>query len=496
MRKTRTLILIIAALALASCTGLRQAQKTSKTNPVEVNYGVTDNYSLPQTFWSDFTVSVPKEYRNPNTGILVVPRLQNRNGSKFMNMPACVAEERLHKKFNDRQTIFDPSLLDSATVRKFYLKEGDTKIQFTDTVLLEPWMRNSRLLVDVYADAYGRRVLLSSNEIPVSIVDVNSFANPEPMEKYYHTYITSGGGSLRNAHGFRFSLDSYSFSDEDFGRRVRASIDSVLSGENVMDYGINVTVSASPEGSFEHNSALANNRLQATCDQLANVGIDMSKCNYVVIDENWDGVRKAVENGSSANKGKILEIIDSDVAPDAKESRIRSSFGKDWQNLKNQIFPSLRYCDIKVVETLAEYYAPVSGISRDKLFSLNEEMISAITKGDYEAAESIANEIPNNGIPAKILCNKATVCMKAGSYDAAKALYKKCQDMEIARHNLGVLYLLDRKYAQAEPLLNEYDDINKAIVKVALGKYDEAREVLSLIPDSDSKQKLLKMTEK
>jgi hypothetical protein len=187
MRKTRTLILIIAALALASCTGLRQAQKTSKTNPVEVNYGVTDNYSLPQTFWSDFTVSVPKEYRNPNTGILVVPRLQNRNGSKFMNMPACVAEGRLHKKFNDRQTIFDPSLLDSATVRKFYLKEGDTKIQFTDTVLLEPWMRNSRLLVDVYADAYGRRVLLSSNEIPVSIVDVNSFANPEPMEKYYHT---------------------------------------------------------------------------------------------------------------------------------------------------------------------------------------------------------------------------------------------------------------------------------------------------------------------
>jgi Flp pilus assembly protein TadD len=123
-------------------------------------------------------------------------------------------------------------------------------------------------------------------------------------------------------------------------------------------------------------------------------------------------------------------------------------------------------------------------------------MISAITKGDYEAAESIANEIPNNGIPAKILCNKATVCMKAGSYDAAKALYKKCQDMEIARHNLGVLYLLDRKYAQAEPLLNEYDDINKAIVKVALGKYDEAHEVLSLIPDSDSKQKLLKMTEK
>lgn len=91
MRTTRTLIIIIAALALASCTGLRKAQKTSETNPVEVNYGVTDNYSLPQTFWSDFTVSVPKEYRNPNTGILVVPRLRNRNGSKFMWKPLYIA---------------------------------------------------------------------------------------------------------------------------------------------------------------------------------------------------------------------------------------------------------------------------------------------------------------------------------------------------------------------------------------------------------------------
>ena len=55
---------------------------------------------------------------------------------------------------------------------------------------------------------------------------------------------------------------------------------------------------------------------------------------------------------------------------------------------------------------------------------------------------------------------------------------------------------MSRDYAAAEPLLEDCDCINRAVVKAALGKENEAKDILILLPDSDAKAGLVEMLEK
>ena len=55
---------------------------------------------------------------------------------------------------------------------------------------------------------------------------------------------------------------------------------------------------------------------------------------------------------------------------------------------------------------------------------------------------------------------------------------------------------MSRDYAAAETLLEDCDCINRAVVKTALGKENEAKDILILLPDSDAKAGLAEMLEK
>ena len=54
---------------------------------------------------------------------------------------------------------------------------------------------------------------------------------------------------------------------------------------------------------------------------------------------------------------------------------------------------------------------------------------------------------------------------------------------------------MSHNYAGAEPLLEDCDCINRAVVKAALGKDDEARDILVLLPDSAARDGLTDMLE-
>lgn len=366
-------------------------------------------------------------------------------------------------------------------------------------------MRESSVHVDIYADAYGRRVLLSSEVFPVSAADPNTFADLEFIEKYFHVWPTEMPETADFspfADGFLFRVDSYSIDDEDIGAKMAEYVHSVLFKSDVKDYSVSVEVSNSPDGNVEYNRNLGNNRIQTVKKLLSEAGVDMDRCTFSVIEENWAGVRQAVAEGFSEHKDEILAVMDSVADPDMRENIIRDRFYREWQDLRRDVYPGLRYCSLEITGSIRPDSFSVSGNqilvqeSEADAAALNESMLEEVMAGDYKGAESVADRLPNTGIAEKILYNKALVYLKNGRKDEAGALLRRCTGISEARYNLAVLYIMSRDYAAAEPLLEDCDCINRAVVKTALGKKTEARDILILLPDSDAKAGLTEMLEK
>ena len=353
MATTRTIIILAAAFLSVSCSGLRQAARTEAQ--VAICCTADADYTGEGKVNIDIEVSVPEDFRNHNTGIVVVPELVSEDGHERVPLTECIAEGALHNTFNGRKYIYEPGLTDSVAVRKAYMRRGATLLESVTAVRLEDWMKESRISVNVYADAYCRKVLLSSETFPLSVIDPNSFADLEFRERYYYVWedgTSAGERYFPLADGFLFSLDSYSVDDENIRTSLGEYVSGVLSMDNLSDYSVSVTVSNSPEGSLGYNRDLGRDRLQAAKDLLSDAGIDTAKCSFTVVEENWDGVRKAVSESFSRNRLEILSILDSIADPDERENAIRDRYYSEWRELRKNVYPALRYCRIEIVGDL------------------------------------------------------------------------------------------------------------------------------------------------
>ena len=80
MATTRTIIILAAAFLSVSCSGLRQAARTEAQ--VAICCTADADYTGEGKVNIDIEVSVPEDFRNHNTGIVVVPELVSEDVSR------------------------------------------------------------------------------------------------------------------------------------------------------------------------------------------------------------------------------------------------------------------------------------------------------------------------------------------------------------------------------------------------------------------------------
>ncbi|MGN0189590.1 MAG: DUF3575 domain-containing protein, partial [Candidatus Cryptobacteroides sp.] len=105
---------------------------------------------------------------------------------------------------------------------------------------------------------------------------------------------------------------------------------------------------ASPEGSFARNNRLAIGRAEAAKDFILKHARDLPDDRILLrpMDENWEGLREAVERDYHRHdRDKVLKILDDNsVGNDTKKWRLgRLDGGYTWSYLKRNYMPRLRY---------------------------------------------------------------------------------------------------------------------------------------------------------
>ena len=219
---------------------------------------------------------------------------------------------------------------------------------------------------------------------------------------------------------------------------------------------INISSYASPEGSLDLNTRLAENREKNTSAYLKN---QLKKDNVTEFGEltanftpeDWEGFQKLVAASNIQDKELILSVLSMYKDPEQREREIRN-LSSIFDQLADQILPRLRKsritASINVIgksdqEILDLYSSNPSALSAD-------ELLYAATlvddNGDkMKIYETAARLYPND--------YRAFTQYVAGNYDAAKGNFAKATRLapEAAepQMNLGLISLMNKDYRQA-----------------------------------------------
>lgn len=263
-------------------------------------------------------------------------------------------------------------------------------------------------------------------------------------------------------------------------RRITKSIDLVKDDPTVEITEINIHGFASPEGTYALNTRLASGRAAALTEYVKaqyNLPADLFTTGYTP--EDWAGLRRMVEAVDLATlpqKAELLEIIDSDLAPDAKDRKLETYYPNSYVIMLHEMYPALRRSDYKIkyvvrsftVEETAEMMKINPGnVSLNEMFlvantyepgspEFNEAMLiavntypddptanlnaaaAAITAGDYAKAEQY---LLKAGDTPEAIQARGVVAMNRGDLDTAERLLLQAKEAGVkdADHNLTVL---------------------------------------------------------
>ncbi len=242
--------------------------------------------------------------------------------------------------------------------------------------------------------------------------------------------------------------------------KINATIDSVRLDKDVQFKAMTIKGYASPEGSYSNNIRLAKGRTATLKEYvLSQYSFPASIISTSYEPEDWEGLRKYVENSSIANRAGILAIIDSDMKPDPKNEEIRKRYPEQYSFLLKEVYPGLRHSDY-TVEYTVKNYTDINEIKRlifsdPRKLSLNEMFAGAAAMDkdsrEYDEAFRIAVRMYPDSPEANL--NAANIEMKRGDLEQAAFYLDKAGDSPEATYARGVYQGFKENYGAAKALL-------------------------------------------
>jgi tetratricopeptide (TPR) repeat protein len=243
---------------------------------------------------------------------------------------------------------------------------------------------------------------------------------------------------------------------------IIATIDSVKNDPDIKVKSFRLKGYASPESPYKNNERLAKGRTESLKKYVQNLYSftdDVIQTDFEP--ENWDGLRAYVEASDLEHKAEILEAIDSDLAPDAKEWKIKQTWAADYRILLDNCYPALRKTNYRIEYTI-ESFTDVDKIveifrTAPNKLSLNELYIAstAFESGSEEFAEVFSTAVRMYPKDPVANLNAANAAMERGDFKAARNYLRKAGESPEAIYAMGLYYMGVGEYAEAEKWLTD-----------------------------------------
>jgi outer membrane protein OmpA-like peptidoglycan-associated protein len=246
-------------------------------------------------------------------------------------------------------------------------------------------------------------------------------------------------------------------------RKIENSLKYIKEEPTAIITSCSIIAYASPEGSFEDNLKLSQNRASALRAFIkTKYNVPDKVLSSEGIGEAWDDLLAMVEVDTKIeNKAEVLHIMRTVSIMGGRETQLMNlSGGRPYKYMLENLFPRLRRVNYKI-----EYTIPAFTVERGKellktkpgMLSLEEMYTIANT---YEKGSAAYNQVFNTAVkvfPRNVIANvnAGAVALLSNNYTQAASYLKKYPNEPAAWNNLATVYMHELKFDEAENLLKK-----------------------------------------
>ena len=479
MKKTLGFVAVVAlsGLITVSCSSLNKMKKRAG----EVTYSVTPETLVAKGGMVDLKIDVtfPAKYFNKKVAIEATPVLRFKGGEKAYEMKAIQGEK----------------VQGNAEVIPY---EAGKTVSYMSRIPYEDAMRLSDLEIDITGAKGAKTVKFDPRKIGDGVIAtetlvVNAPATSVGEDKFQRIIKQQEEAAiyyLINSANIR----SKEMTSEEM-KKLEAYIKEAAAKENMNLNGIDVRSYASPDGAYDFNEKLANQREKSSSTflkkQMKKGKVEQYKDenffkNFVVA-EDWDGFKKAMEESNIQDKELILRVLSMHSDPEVREREIRN-IASAFAVVADQILPKLRRSLFVVnTELIGKSDDELKALAKSSPAELNvEELLYSATLFDNNndklaIYETCMRQFPNDW---RGFNDAGMVQFEMGNIAAAQSNFNKANSMSannpVVQNNLGAVALKNGDLKQAEIYFGAAtgagDEVNynKGIVAIKSGDYAAA----------------------
>lgn len=404
-----------------------------------------------------FQINLDSIRLRSNRSLVLQPFFKGEGGSQWLPAVEVMGRKRyLYYLRNDLQTYAEaPCRVVKAG------KDMQHRLPYETTLPYELWMENASLYLG--EDECGCGQVIDTMQHPLAVADIAW----HPALVYLAPQVETVKSRQLSGHAYLDFPVNQTEIDPDYRRnpeelaRIHTSIDTILHDRDIHITRITLRGYASPEGSYRNNARLAEGRTEAL-KKYIRIRYSFADTLFATasVPENWEGLRQYVADSSLPDRNGILELIDSDGEPDAKERTIRNNFPQSYATLLAECYPGLRRTDYRIDYTVRSFNVEEA---KDVLhthpqnLSLNEMFAVAQTyepgSDDFKQVFDVAVRMYPDSEVANL--NAACALLEQGLTEQAQPYLDKAGNSAQADNARGVSLLLQNRYDEALPLLEQ-----------------------------------------
>lgn len=447
---------------LFTCLILLASIVTARAESIVENITV-DNFNIERE-GNYLSLSVNINLRNldvkSNQCVMIEPRIVNGNDS--LTLQPIAVYGRLRYYYYQRN--YNGAMPGAENAISFISKDKPDSVAYHVMVPYSEWMDGADVAIERIDRGCCHKVILDNYGIIGNYHD--EFF---PTLQYIRPAVTREKRfELKGSSYIDFPVNSTEIYPD--YRRNPVELDSIRRTIDVVRNNVDATIDtiwlkgfASPESPYSHNTDLAIGRTESLHQYIKHL-YNFDNSVVFITDyepEDWDGLRRFVDESNLEHRAEILALIDSNMEPDAKELRIKRMYPADYLIMLQTYYPALRHTDYKVSYVIRSYTSPEEILevmhTRPQNLDMNEFYIAAeeYAPGSDEFTEVYETAVRMYPDDPVANLNAANAALRRGDIKGAERYISKAGDSPETLYGLGAIAIRKREYDKARAYLRQ-----------------------------------------
>ena len=375
--------------------------------------------------------------------MIITPLIISRSENDTLALPSvCIAGRNRYRMNKRKESLYgkEPAAGEGQEMIRFNRKR-DMLLEYNETVPAQEWMSGAR--VEIFRELQGCAGCGEAlGNAPVAELPLFKEEVERPNLQIMVAQAEEKRRSFTRSAYLNFKVNQsvlladYMNNPAELAK-IYSSIDSIREDDNYRIARIKIVGYSSPEGNYDANARLSEQRAIALVQNLKHAyKLDGSMIECRSVPENWEGLAAWLREYRPSYMQKVLDIIGQIPEPDARDAKVKAiDGGKIYNALLREVYPKLRLVEYTVSYTVVPFSVEQGReIIRTRPDKMNHNEMYQVAvsygKGSDEynrIIRMIADRFPSDRIANN---NAVIVAWEMGDYDAMQVYLKRLEGIK------------------------------------------------------------------